>query len=165
MALSDSFFFKRVIVSTQNKEIKFRAWFPEAKRMIRFGGTFGMNAEYNRLCFDIFTDDCTQLYQHLAGESYIPSGKFELMQFTGLHDKNSVEIYEGDIVRIAVFSGTNLLKVIFARGGFMPVAWHIKDDEYAAIDNGFSLGLTPDNSLLRVCEVIGNIYENPELLK
>jgi hypothetical protein len=149
MALSDSFFFKRVIVSTQNREIKFRAWFPEAKRMIRFGGTFGMNAEYNRLCFDIFTDDCTQLYQHLAGESYIPSGKFELMQFTGLHDKNGVETYEGDIVKTQ-YEGTHTIE------------W---DDDFALEDgtSDWIIGFRfPDYADL---EVIGNIWENPELLK
>lgn len=73
-----------------------------------------------------------------------------LMQYTDLHDKNGTEIFEGDILR-------------FDYG-------EIKKVEYSAIED-YYVGFLPfdgnfeyDNHAHQ-CEVIGNIYENPELLE
>lgn len=69
-------------------------------------------------------------------------------EFTGLLDTNGVEIYEGDIVRHATDEG--IYKVIFAGGGFY-------------VENLFEYDFqTIDEYPL---EVIGNTYENIELLK
>lgn len=70
-----------------------------------------------------------------------------LMQSTGLKDKNGVEIYEGDIFR---FGDRNYV-VIYNLGSF----GCFEDDKY------FPLG----EIFYRNGEVIGNIYENPELLE
>ena len=66
-----------------------------------------------------------------------------LMQYTGLKDKNGKEIYEGDILKDEQFTG----EVVWDFSGLMLESNHII---YA---------------IWRGCEVIGNIYENPELLK
>lgn len=68
----------------------------------------------------------------------------KIMQFTGLYDLHGKEIYEGDIVRYELQEGVMRQGVI----------------EYSK--NGFWLrnGYCPYNS-----EVIGNIYENPELME
>ena len=92
---------------------------------------------------------------------YLPlTDKIPLMQYTGLKDKNGVEIYEGDIVHISNEWGECTDHHIAYFG----------DRDYPAFDlvpsldaesNGLSHCIGGDYEI----EVIGNIYENPELLK
>lgn len=77
-----------------------------------------------------------------------------LSQFTGLLDKQGVEIYEGDIVKEPYYVDENngflLLEVVFNNGSFL-----------GKVINRDGFGL---QNLTMYKEVIGNIYENPELL-
>ena len=76
--------------------------------------------------------------------------RLELMQFTGLLDKNGVEIYEGDILQCEPFGDTPLIA---------PVEYITEKCYYAfKWDSPLSLGNISDT------QIIGNIYENPELL-
>ncbi|AVK98866.1 hypothetical protein FCT18_14640 [Lysinibacillus sphaericus] len=74
----------------------------------------------------------------------------ELVQYTGLKGKNGKEIYEGDIVK-----------------GWKDSHWHdgkdrvLKEVEWIDEMGGFNIIQIE----MRECEVIGNIYENPELLE
>ena len=86
----------------------------------------------------------------------------ELMQFTGLKDKNGKEIYEGDILKF------NLYYTI-VRNGIVDIS---DNEDYGSNRiSGFYLEtyegryVHMDSYYLDDTEVIGNIYENPELLK
>lgn len=77
---------------------------------------------------------------------------YELMQFTGLHDRNGKEIYEGDIIkydRVPFLTTVNYVDCTFA----------LVHDRYEQ-----QIGFLNDESM-GMLEVIGNIYENPELLR
>ena len=95
-------------------------------------------------------------------------------QFTGLHDKNSKEIYEGDIISVEWCDA--LYQVNF--GEYTLIGECCQGDYCEGeIDHGISVGyyITPKGTLNRnntyplksteVYAVIGNIYENPELIK
>ena len=80
--------------------------------------------------------------EYIIGERAYLEGNYKLMQFTGLSDKIGKEIYEGDVVKTDYDDVYEVLS---------PTFFPFVDGDYAA---------TGANS-----EVIGNVYENPELLK
>ena len=125
------------------REIKFRAWdfqnnsMHEVNIMMIGFGSSSYNYPNEGEEADVGTMDTNRV----------------LMQYTGLKDKNGKEIYEGDILLYPNTGydpsrGDNpneLSKVIFKDGGFYA-------DDYGVYEIDLE------------CEVIGNIYENPELL-
>ena len=87
---------------------------------------------------------------------------FHLMQSTGLKDKNGVEIFEGDIVKIAINNGFDYLD------GNLSI---VKKSEYHSglicelLSNTLEYLITDEADTGYRYEVVGNIYENPELLE
>ena len=81
-----------------------------------------------------------------------------LMQYTGLKDKNGVEIYEGDLIKDSyTIDPATIFEVVYHLGGFT-----VKN-----IDSKYAQPASNDyfRAFQDKCEVIGNIYENPELLE
>jgi uncharacterized phage protein (TIGR01671 family) len=97
------------------REIKFRAWNPEEKTMLK---PFDLSSNPKYWC-DNLKD-------------------YPLMQFTGLKDKNKVEIYENDVID---YYGKEIIVKI--------------PDVYIEVHKNLNT---------EWCEVIGNLYETPELL-
>ena len=123
---------------------KFRAWTEEGKAMY----------------YDAypFKDDTLLLsYDEIAFDE-VPASDFILMQSTGLLDKNGNEIFEGDIVKYEAGCNTVTEEVVYDKdfAGF-----GVKDADAVIIFTFWELAEDID---LHSLEVIGNIYENPELL-
>lgn len=126
------------------REIKFRAWLKEKKEMID-------NARP-----DFFCKQLNYLRGNSAGGQDVlgvSTEDIELMQYTGLKDKNNKEIYEGDVLSNG--NDEKPYKVIFENGSFRA--------EFEGDFEEYSFYLI--DIVAQHCEIVGNIYENPELLK
>jgi uncharacterized phage protein (TIGR01671 family) len=130
----------------ENREIKFRAWDKKKIKMIKHirNIDFALGKIMSEYILDITEGQNSGNY--FRGFEHI-----ELMQYTGLKDENGKEIYEGDVCKS--ISGY-LTEVIYdtSKASFSRV--DVKDKK------GGRYGISGKS-----CEVIGNIYENPELLK
>lgn len=108
-----------------------------------------------------FSDNGVDVIDHTTfSSSCMDIDNFVLMQSTGLKDKNGLEIFEGDVLKVFIFDGKGPhAKVIFKNGMF-----GIEDDMFGY---GYDKGLyTLDQIIsIRDAEVIGNIYEHPHLLE
>lgn len=95
-------------------------------------------------------DDETNEY---LGDYELSLNLVTLMQSTGLFDKNSKEIFEGDVVKLkyTVLSDYEFFKVTRFRGG----SWRIDNRQ-----RGSELWLRNEG-----CEIVGNIYDSPELVE
>lgn len=135
------------------REIKFRAWVKNDEHYFyQTGIEWSMNTSK--------TMEDTVKYLE-----WFDSDKDEviLMQYTGLKDKNGTEIYEGDIVKYyqAEYNCTTELY----EDRLMVCEWY--EDQFAGIERDRDGTLISPHSFLRtkVIEVIGNIYENKDLLE
>jgi len=91
----------------------------------------------------------------LSGTNQAFPDDMPLMQYTGLKDKNGVEIYEGDVVNIIDPHVETWGEVVY---------WE-HDASFGVMGSGtFRELLSSAHRSERELEVIGNIYENPELL-
>lgn len=141
------------------REIKFRAW--DGIRMI-MPDSGAYYQHYLSFCGEI-TQRCSEGMACFGGEDIWRAVRdLRLMQYTGLKDANGVEIYEGDIVEY--FSD-------FTEEKSNHQVKYFCNDDYPAFDfspsisddmNGFSALVYQE---IGTVKVIGNIYQNSELLK
>lgn len=136
------------------REIKFHLWNIKEKRMYHFEPSWG---NYGRGGGWIGGVPLNEYEKN--GRTFAPSNQWQLepegcewLQFTGLHDKQGKEVYEGDVVQRY---GEGRYKVYWHE---FTASWCM--DGHTDITKG---------DLAFACEVIGevigNIYENPELLE
>ena len=133
-----------------SREIKFRVWDIVNKRMLSYG--------------DIMTLPMWEVFPGTPEQR-----AYEVMQYTGLKDKNGKEIYEGDVLKQVKKSSRegyesssydkNNFEVVFKYGSFWlqrPYDDSVYIRDFPNIDEfvGFEC-----------FEIVGNIYENPELLE
>jgi len=139
------------------REIKFRAWDKENKKML----VSEDEENYLSIYLDGTFDSLGNMLDISDSRRRQRSEELELMQFTGLKDKNGKEIYEGDIVDVKYWGIGSIIfmdkAMINPEYGFCKVlpAFLIKKD------NKNSTFLYKDKDL----KVIGNIYENPKLME
>ena len=134
---------------------KFRAWIKTEKRMIETDDLLDIDYENKEIAtqqvyFENGLPDDRDIYCYDFDE-------IELMQSTGLKDKNGKEIFKGDIVRQVRTQPTTENETITGVVTMIEAAWWIMNDcEQLA---SYLWSETDEN------EIIGNIYENLELLE
>jgi uncharacterized phage protein (TIGR01671 family) len=134
------------------REFKFRAWDKELKFMtaqlqyfVEFDGSIWFNLGDNE-------DDLIE-----------QSDKLILMQYTGLKDKNGIEIFEGDLCKAKIYGLIEydmICLIVFKNGcfGIEPI------EDYVLIESKGKFKSFDQCNTEKNVEVIGNIYQNPELL-
>jgi uncharacterized phage protein (TIGR01671 family) len=129
------------------RDIKFRAWDKKTKQMVRSEDLYRLSQREDGIfaivgCID--KQEITTFHDDLV-----------LMEFTGLLDKNGKEIYEGDIIAQKECGYKNK----FHREGII----EYKDSGFIVKGDDESYDYLKTQH--RFLEAIGNIYENPELLR
>jgi uncharacterized phage protein (TIGR01671 family) len=141
-------------------ELKVRVWDNEKKQFFKttyeaYKGKleeilFGQSGD---ICLRRINEHGIVVFEH---ESIYPN-RFVKSVFTGLKDKNGKEIYEGDILNYG--HKNNNVEVKFENGCFSvfgePLGWDFDSEEKPILIDSYS------NHAI----IVGNIYENPELLK
>lgn len=140
------------------REIKFRAWDKKEKLMF-FIDKPNYGCEYQVWEFKVDFRQNEEIENRLRW--YVESDDWEIMQYTGLKDKNGKEIYEGDIIIEEIVNNSlkteKETKIVF---------WFKSQScfKLKSLDNKNHYWLLNfGGSLQPVYEIIGNIYENPEL--
>lgn len=127
------------------REFKFRVWDKKFNMMLGFKSVY-INFDEGKI--EVTTD--TLRYEEVYTDEI---EDFVLMQYTNLKDKNGKEIYEGDILKVKLDDGEANLYVKYTNGEYRVVnegKW--EDSLYAYMYFGD-------------VEVVGNIYENKDLLR
>lgn len=137
------------------REIEFRAYIKDIKKTV------------NVLSIDFFQENIGFMHPITTAYTYRDFKEIEFMQYTGLKDKNGTKIFEGDIVN---WYG-EILVVKFGEHDVVEQSYDIYN-HFRNVDKFGWFGERQNRSskgieliLLKAGEVIGNIYDNHELLE
>ncbi|WP_250147334.1 YopX family protein [Pediococcus acidilactici] len=136
--------------------IKFRAWDNSIKAYL-----YNVQDAYDTLSGFVKYDDGKDAdYDECCFGDFLDNKRYDVEQFTGLKDVNGKEIYEGDIIE---FFGAN--KKIKAKNEFGIIVY--KADRYGAGFNSIIQNKEHGYGGINIAQdiVVGNVHENPELLK
>lgn len=104
----------------------------------------------NKEMFNVEIIDFQERKLYKDSVSYCKFENIELMQYTGLKDMKGKEIYEGDIVTL--------------HNGKYKVIFNTEEARFVLRDDEFELEIPFTNNNNKRMEIVGNIYENSELL-
>jgi uncharacterized phage protein (TIGR01671 family) len=147
-----------------NREIEFRAWDGEEMIILKNSGLqyYDFEGSYS-LGFTV--DAYSDFWAHEQYENATKKANtFPLMQFTGLTDKNGVKIFEGDLLNI----GSDVFGFVTNMNNEL-VTYEVKHETTDFIlyrhDIKLKWGrLSRLEEMLWNCQIIGNIYENKNLI-
>ena len=128
------------------REFKFRVFYPHEKLML-----YSKNIE-EHYSSDQNLNIGSSLFPLTIRSTSANYMDYIIQQYTGLKDKNGEEIYEGDIIK----NGDGLL---------MCVKWNLKHAAFRCSSRNLDGWMPMLQELIDEFEIVGNIYENPELLK
>jgi uncharacterized phage protein (TIGR01671 family) len=158
-------------------EIKFRAW-DEQNKIMHYNFQFIKSGNEGN-DWIVFTSDKTEIDPTKAVLNPYFRQQLKIMQFTGLKDKNGKEIYEGDIIKTQNFKTRPYSNKGKEKSFIGQVVWRIGSGNFGsnAIKKYYSAKWAVDLiedigdyrycdwGFLFDCEVVGNIYETPNLLE
>ena len=139
------------------RDIKFRAWHKDNRRMLDSIDLDGANFRFNN---DWSESINWSVWDRFKSEVIVNEETAILMQYTGLKDMNGTEIYEGDVVSYVAATSGN-----FSREEGISVVEY-KATQYLAAHTAFRPFNLSNGREIKTnsIEVLGNIYESPELL-
>lgn len=133
------------------REVKFRAWDTKHKKW--YGIDVLIDGNGNPCYYDNY-------------DNLIPMEDCEIVFYTGIKDKEGKEIYCGDIIKISRTAinedSPTITDVYFHRGAFR---WRHNDGSGSVVDFNSVVVLEGMESITQDVEIIGNVFENPELIE
>jgi hypothetical protein len=140
------------------REIKFRVYLDKMYYQNEYNeyntNLVGIDFFNKTVTFAAYTDgeEVDNLEKYSFDENdFLYKKDLKIMQYSGLKDKNNKEIYEGDIVTLH----NSRYKVIF----------NMEQARFVLRDDKFEMEIPFTNNNNERMEIIGNIYENPELME
>lgn len=128
------------------RQLKFRIWSPSKNKFI---DKSSHHMDYYRIYGE--TTQNLKACKFSCGEWLYDLDDAIIQQFTGLKDKEGKEIYEGDIILFDHSAKYGAVKWISESDGWDYSGWHSDNMDYGG--------------MLQSCKVIGNMFENSELIK